>query len=164
MIKYSVGFQLYDNGEEPFSEIVRSYVEHISEVFFAWQDISTGRSAIATRHGYTDWSAQARTEEELRRIKGLGVRLDLLFNGNCYGEYAISEKLANTVISVVEYLEYIGCGVDIITTASPAIAHTVKKHFPQNRGARIGQYADRYGEGNGVRIRSFRLLPRAKGI
>lgn len=131
MIKYSVGFQLYDNGEEPFSEIVRSYVEHISEVFFAWQDISTGRSAIATRHGYTDWSAQARTEEELRRIKGLGVRLDLLFNGNCYGEYAISEKLANTVISVVEYLEYIGCGVDIITTASPAIAHTVKKHFPK---------------------------------
>ena len=113
MIKYSVGFQLYDNGEEPFSEIVRSYVEHISEVFFAWQDVSTGRSAIATRHGYTDWSAQARTEEELRRIKGLGVRLDLLFNENCYGEYAISEKLANTVISVVEYLEYICFGLGI---------------------------------------------------
>jgi collagenase-like PrtC family protease len=99
-------------------------------VFFAWQDIATGRSAIATRHGYTDWSAQARTEEELRRIKQMGVKLDLLFNGNCYGEYAISEKLANTVVSVIEYLESVGCGVDIVTTASPAIAHTVKKHFP----------------------------------
>ena len=60
----------------------------------------------------------------------MGVKLDLLFNGNCYGEYAISEKLANTVVSVIEYLESVGCGVDIVTTASPAIAHTVKKHFP----------------------------------
>ena len=131
MIKYSVGFQLYENEEEPFSQIAKVYKEHISEVFFAWQDISTGRSVIATRHGYTDWSAQARTEEELRAIKNFGIKLDLLFNGNCYGEYAISEKLANTVVSVIEYLEHISCGVDIITTASPAIAHTVKKHFPQ---------------------------------
>ena len=131
MIRYSVGFQLYENGEEPFSEIVKAYGEHISEVFFAWQDIATGRSTVATCHGYTDWSVQARTEEELRAIKQMGVKLDLLFNGNCYGEYSISEKLANTAISVIEYLAHIGCGVDIITTASPAIAHTVKKHFPQ---------------------------------
>ena len=131
MIKYSIGFQLYESGEEPFSQIVKAYKESISEVFFAWQDIATGRSAIATRHGYTDWSSQSRTEEELRLIKQMGVKLDLLFNGNCYGEYAISEKLANTVVSVIEYLESVGCGVDIITTASPAIAHTVKKHFPK---------------------------------
>lgn len=129
-MKYCIGFQLYENGEEAFSEIVKTYREHISEVFFAWQDIATGRSAIATRHGYTDWSAQARTEEELRVIKQANVKLDLLFNGNCYGEYAISEKLANTVISVIEHLGSVGCGVDIITTASPAIAHTVKKYFP----------------------------------
>jgi len=129
-MKYSVGFQLSDGTEEPFSRIVCTYREHISEVFFPWQDIATGRSAAATRHGLTDWSAQKRTEEELLLIKGMGIKLDLLLNGNCYGEYAISEKLANTVISVIEYLEYIGCGADIITTASPAIAHTVKKHFP----------------------------------
>ena len=69
-------------------------------------------------------------EEELRAIKAMGIKLDLLFNGNCYGQYAISEKLANTVVSVIEYLESVGCGVEIITTASPAIAHTVKKCFP----------------------------------
>ena len=131
MMKYCVGFQLYENGEEPFSEIVRAYQESISEVFFAWQDIATGRSAIATRHGYTDWTAQSRTEEELRAIKRMGIGLDLLFNGNCYGEYAISERLSNTVVSVIEHLERMDCGVDIVTTASPAIAHTVKKHFPR---------------------------------
>jgi collagenase-like PrtC family protease len=130
-MKLAVGFQLYGEGEEPFSHMVAAYRESISEVFFAWQDIPTGRSGIASLHGYTDWTAQRRTEEELRKIKAMGVKLDLLFNGNCYGEYAISEKLANTVVSVVEYLESINCGVDIITTASLAIAHTVKKHFPK---------------------------------
>ena len=79
-MKYSVGFQLYEHGEEPFSEIVKAYRERISEIFFAWQDIATGRSAIATRHGYTDWSAQSRCEDELRKIKAMGVKLDLLFN------------------------------------------------------------------------------------
>lgn len=130
-MKYSVGFQLYENGEEPFSAIVNSYKEHISEVFFGWQDIPTGRSAVNTRHGYTDWSSQKRLEEELRTISSMGIKLDLLFNGNCYGEYAISEKLANTVVSTLEYLNNTVGKVDIITTASPAIAHTVKKHFPQ---------------------------------
>lgn len=129
-MKFAVGFQLYDTGEEPFSQIVHTYREHISEVFFAWQDIPTGRSGIATRHGFTDWSAQHRTEEELRAIKAMGIKLDLLFNGNCYGQYAISEKLANTVVSTLAYLEEAVGGVEIVTTASPSIAHTVKKHFP----------------------------------
>ena len=129
-MKYSVGFQLYEGGEEPFSRIVETYRDSVSEVFFPWQDIATGRSAVATRHGYTDWAAQARMEEELSTLKKMGVKLDLLFNGNCYGEYALSEKLANTVVSVLEYLESISCGAEIVTTASPAIAHTVKKYFP----------------------------------
>ena len=128
-MKFAVGFQLYENGEEPFSSIVDTYKEHISEVFFAWLDVPTGRGPVATRHGYTDWSAQEKTVAELRKIKDMGVKLDLLFNGNCYGEHAISEKLANSVISIIDYLDSEGCGIDIITTASLAVAHTVKKHF-----------------------------------
>lgn len=130
-MKFAVGFQLYDVGEEPFSSIVEAYRDSISEVFFPWQDFATGRSPVATRHGFTDWTAQARTEQELKQIKALGIKLDLLFNGNCYGQYAISEKLANSVCSIIAHLEELDCGVDIITTASPAIAHTVKKHFPK---------------------------------
>ena len=129
-MKFAVGFQLYEPPEEPFSNIIRTYKEHISEVFFAWQDTPSGRSAVATRHGFTDWSAQGRMEEELRAIKAMGVKLDLLFNGNCYGEYALSEKLANSVVSILEHLACAVGGVEIVTTASPAIAHTVKKHFP----------------------------------
>ncbi len=130
-MKFSVGFQLYDEGEDKFSRIVETYKDAVSEVFFPWQDVATGRSPAATRHGYTDWTAQERTEAELRALRDLGVKLDVLFNGNCYGAYAMSEKLANTVISVLDHLKEIGCGADVVTTASPAVAHTVKKHFPE---------------------------------
>jgi len=129
-MKFAVGFQLCEEGEEPFSELVRTYRAQISELFFAWQDIATGRSAIATHHGYTDWTAQSRTEEELRRIKAMGIKLDLLFNGNCYGAYALSQKMGNTVRSVIEHLNATVGGVDIVTTASLAVAHVIKKHFP----------------------------------
>lgn len=129
-MKFAVGFQLYEGDAEPFSRVIELYRDKISEIFFAWQDIPTGRSGIASMHGYTDWTAQRRTEEELRKIKAMGVKLDLLFNANCYGQYSLSEKLANTVTSVLEHLEQEVGGVDIITTASPAIAHTVKKQFP----------------------------------
>lgn len=129
-MKYAVGFQLYKEGETPFTEIIRAYQEHISEVFFAWQDMPTGRGNIATLHGYTDWNAQKRTIEELQKIKHMDVKSDLLLNGNCYGAYAISEQLENKVVSVLEYLEEAVNGVDIVTTTSLAIAHIVRKHYP----------------------------------
>lgn len=129
-MKYSVGFQLYERDEEPFSEIVRTYRDSISEVFFAWQDTPTGRSAVATRSGYTDWDAQRRTEAELICLRELGMKLDILYNGNCYGREAISKKLENSVVSTLSYLGEVVGAVDIVTTASPAVAHVVKKHFP----------------------------------
>ena len=129
-MKYAVGFQLYDLGEEPFSQIVSTYRDHISEVFFSFQDVPSGRSGVATCHGFTDWTAQQRMEEELRKIKQMGIKLDLLFNGNCYGAYSLSVKLANTVCSIIAHLEDAVGGVEIVTTTSPVIAHTVKKNFP----------------------------------
>ena len=129
-MKFAVGFQLFDPGDEPFSAIVEDYREHISEVFFPWQDMPTGRSPLASQNGFTDWTAQRRTEEELCRIKAMGIKLDLLLNGNCYGGYALSEKLANQVLSILDHLHNAVGGVEIVTTTSPAIAHTIKKYFP----------------------------------
>ena len=130
-MKFAVGFQLYNASEEPFSEIVKTYKEHISEVFFAWPDMPTGRGDIASLHGFTDWNSTERLIKELIRLRDMGMKLDLLLNGNCYGEYAISEKLANKVSSIISYIiEKVGA-LDIVTTASPAIAHTIKKRFPK---------------------------------
>ena len=131
MIKYSVGFQLYKDGEEPFSEIVLAYRDSISEVFFAWPDMPSGRGDVTSYRGIADDEVTPRLEGELKKIKDMGVKLDLLFNANCYGAESMSQSLADRVVSVITHLDDVGCGVDIITTTSPAIAHTVKKYFPQ---------------------------------
>ena len=129
-MQFAVGFRLNESHEVPFSELVAQYREQISEICFPWQDMPSGRSAAATCHGFTDWTAQARTEQELRCIRDMGVKLDLVLNANCHGQYAMSEKLSNTVRSILEHLQTAVGGVQIVTTASPAIAHTVKKYFP----------------------------------
>ncbi len=129
-MKFAVGYQLSEGDEMPFSAFLEDYRDSVSEVYFPWLDMPSGRSALATRHGHTDWTAQARLEDELRRIKGWGMKLDLLFNANCYGRLAMSEELRNHVGSILEHLEDAVGGVDIVTTTSPFIAEIVKKYFP----------------------------------
>ena len=129
MTKFAVGFRLSEPEERPFSTIVERYSDHISEIFFAWQDFPTCRSNTASTHGYTDWSIQQKVEQELLKFRQMGKRLDLVLNGNCYGQYAISERLANNVCSILDYLNDL-VGIDIVTTASPAIAHIVKRKYP----------------------------------
>jgi len=130
-MKFAAGYQLPDDDERPFSETIAPYSESLREVYFPWLDTASGRSPIATRRGYTDWTAQARLEEDLRNIKRMGIKLDLLFNANCYGRLAISEELRAKVASIIEHLEYSVGGVDVITTTSPFIAQTVKDYFPE---------------------------------
>ena len=131
MIKYSVGFQLNRPGKEPFLEIVNVYRDSISEVFFAWPEIASGRGDVATHCDATVEEIQQRLVQQLKEIKKIGIKLDLLLNANCYGADSLSEKLSKQVCTTIEYLNSVDCGIDIITTTSLAIAHTVKKHFPQ---------------------------------
>ncbi len=129
-MRFAIGYQLPTAQEEPFSALCERYREHIAEVYFAWADMPSGRSPISTREGYTDWSGIRRMTEDLLRIKRLGIRLDLLFNANCYGADAISYELRNRVCSVIDYLGNEVGGVDVVTTTSPFIADTVKKLYP----------------------------------
>ncbi len=130
-MKFAIGYQLAEGGEAPFAELVETYLPSISEVYFPWLDVPSGRSALSTRHGSTDWTAQARLEDDLARIKAMGVRLDILFNANCYGRVAISEQLRNSVWSILAHLRETVGGADILTTTSPFIADCVKKRFPE---------------------------------
>ncbi|NQU44258.1 hypothetical protein HQ520_13290 [bacterium] len=129
-MRFAIGYQLPDPGEEPFVDLVAEYRDHIAEVYFPWAQLPSGRSALGGREGCTDWTAQARLEEDLRALRKMGVRLDLLFNANCFGGQAISAWLENQVGSRVEHLGEGGGGVDVVTTTSLAVGRTVKKHFP----------------------------------
>lgn len=128
--KFALGYQLADPDEcESFVDVVRDYRYSQAEVYFSWLDMASGRSSPATQQGCTDWTAQQRMEEELQATREMGIKLDLLFNANCYGGRAVSKHLENQVGSLLEHLESRVGGVDIVTTTSPFIARCVKTYF-----------------------------------
>ena len=130
-MKFAVGYQLPEEGEEPFAKIVRDFREHIAEVYFPWLNVPTGRAALTCRRGYTDWTGQQRLEADIKAFRETGIALDLLLNANCYGRHAASEFLQNQVCSTLDHLGEAVGGVDTVMTASPAIARTLRQHFPQ---------------------------------
>lgn len=129
-MKFSIGYQLAEAGEESFVRVVEDYRDHIAEVYFSWADQPTGRARLLSRRGWVDWTGQRRLEEELRALRDLGVELNLLLNANCYGGAGLSEHLANQVLSTMDHLGGICDGVDRVTTASPTIARVVHEHAP----------------------------------
>ncbi len=129
MVKFAIGYQHPENGE-PFPAIVADYRERIAEVYFPWVGQASGRAALGRSGDARDWKTQARLEQDLVDLRHLGVKLDLLFNANCYGAGAMSEGLADEVISIVEHLGGICDGPDVVTTTSLTIAHIIKTQFP----------------------------------
>lgn len=128
-MKFAIGYQQADGGA-PFRDLVADYRDAVAEVYFPWPGLATGRAALGRVRGAVDWSAPHRLEADLRAIRGLGVRLDLLLNANCLGARAVSESLHNELLSVLDHLGGNGLLPEIITTASPFIAALVKREFP----------------------------------
>ena len=128
MIKFSVGYQYMES--DRFADIVSRYADRIEEVYFAWVDAPSGRSVIGGYDGYFDYGLQERLLSELSDIKKKGIRLNLLFNANCYGEEAISKVLEGRVRSVIDFLSERSLCPDSVTTTSPFIASVVKRVYP----------------------------------
>ncbi|MGQ9732441.1 MAG: hypothetical protein ACUVX8_14365 [Candidatus Zipacnadales bacterium] len=128
-MKFAIGYQLPEEDEEPCVEVVREFRDHVEEVYFPWLDMPSGRSPMSQRDGFVDWRAQERLEADLRLLKGLGVKLDLLLNANCYGGQSVSQAFANTICSLIDHLLET-TGLDTVTTASLMVARTVQQHFP----------------------------------
>ena len=127
-IKFSVGYRLIKEGK-PFKDIVEEFKEKIEEVYFPWLNIPTGRGPLSDEAGYINWEAQQQLEYELKAIKKAGIKLNLLLNASCYGRLSLSANLANTVISIIEYLKE-NTGLNSVTVFSPVIAYVIKKNFP----------------------------------
>lgn len=127
MLKLSVGYQY--NEERPFSDVICDYTDHIEAVYFPWVNFASGRSMLAGFDGYYDYGLQDAMVKDLERIKKMGIKLNLLFNANCYGEDAMSQVLRGRVCSVIDYLGEQDLYPDAVTTTSPAIAHMIKEHY-----------------------------------
>ena len=124
-MKFAVGYQQPQNGES-FSAIVIDYRSKINEVYFSWFGNASGRPVLGG-----DLNSQHILEEELKILRASGIKLDLLFNANCYGARAVSRSLEDETRSIIEHLGGIGCFPEIVTTTSPMIARSIKKYFPE---------------------------------
>lgn len=122
-LKFSVGYQLPDQCR--FADLVAHYAADIDEVYFPWRGVANGRGVSIAGP-----EEQRLMERELEEIHALGVRLNMLWNGNCYGEKSISAGLERKVVDAVSQM--LGrIGLEAVTTASPFIAACVKRNFPQ---------------------------------
>lgn len=131
-MKFSIGYPLNPQGKS-FFQSISPLISHVAEVYFAWPGTPSGRSAAGSDFGMIDYGATEALLEELARFREEKVKLALLFNGNCYGEDAMSRALECQVLSVLEYMDRTVGLPETITAASPAVAFAVKKHCPEIR-------------------------------
>lgn len=130
-MKFSIGYPMTQPCEGFFVDLIKDYQEYVEEIYFPWVQIPSGRFELGTDRVGFDWQAQARLERDLKSLRALDVRLDLLLNANCYGERSISCHLENEICGIIQHLENICKGVDIVTTCSPTIAYIVRKQFSE---------------------------------
>lgn len=121
-LKLAIGYQLPNFG--CFADIVAEYAEAIGEVYFPWMGVQGGRGL-----SISDSAGQQQLEEELAAIRGMGIKLNLLWNATCYGERAISTELEKQVLEAVRQLTDCG-GLETVTTTSLFVASTLQNHFP----------------------------------
>jgi len=126
-MKFTVGLPYTSDS---FLTCVLENRAHIHEVYFAWGDFPNGRSDQLQNERFTPWELQARQQEMLRAVSGAGIRLNLLFNANCYGADAQSRAFFDRVGRTIDYIGT-HFGLDSITTTSPLIAKFTKANFPQ---------------------------------
>ena len=122
---FAAGYQ-YMDGPALFSDIAADYRDRIGEVYFAVPGIASGR---ADAPGGPEKREQL--EYELGRLRSMGIALDLLLNGNCYGEWAVSERFKREILALMEDLERRDLMPEIVTTTTPFAAYVIKKHLPQ---------------------------------
>ena len=108
-------------------EIIRQK-EHIYEVYFSWGSFASSRGT-AQADGLAEWEILQKQTADLERLSNAGIRLNLLFNGNCYGKDSQSRAFFNRVGLTVDSIAS-RFGLSSVTTASPLIAKFVKNNFP----------------------------------
>ena len=125
-MKFSVGYSLIDNYR--FNEAVEDFSDSISEIYFSWPGIPSGRSSNIPS-GQRDMEIE-RLLCDLSRYSGMGLPLVILFNGNCYGSEAVSSELIKKNVEIVDTVCSKAGKLSSITTASPFIASKMKELFP----------------------------------
>ena len=124
-MKFAAGFQ-YRNQGELFSDMLPDYRPQLAEVYFSYPGFASGRPERSTCLP----DALEQIEYELHKIRTMGIKLDLLINGNCYGPGAVSERFYREIAQLMERLNSLSLLPEIVTTTSPFAAHSLRKLAP----------------------------------
>ena len=128
MTPLAAGYQHFADGA-PFAEIALRHPS-VKEVYFPWVGEPSGRPKLGFEEEDDPDELAAALRRDLKRLRGAGVRLDLLLNANCYGAEAMSAALEKRVECILETLDSWGCRPETCTVASPFVARTVKTIAP----------------------------------
>ncbi len=136
-MKFAIGYQ-HQPYDEPFSRLALDFLPYLAEIFFPWRGVPSGRAAIGTAHYLGSGTkkpcgmdeAQEILENELKVLRRSGLKLDLLFNANCYGEDAVSDHFEKTLLGILADMDSKDLLPEIITTTSLFVAERIKKHYP----------------------------------
>lgn len=123
-MKFSVGLQY----REDFLDTIIQNKDRIEEVYFSWGDFPNGRSSQIQSEDYTPWELQQRQIEFLKVLSENFIKLNLLFNGNCYGKDSQSRAFFEKIGMTVDYIDT-HFSLDSVTTTSPLIAKFIKNNF-----------------------------------
>lgn len=125
-MNFSVGYSVRSS-EEIVSEIIR-LKDKISEVYFSFGIMPSGRNDQTRCEGFSPWEAQAKQINDLTRLHKEGLKFNLLFNANCYGEMSQSKSFFSSVGEIVDYVKE-NFSLSSVTTTSPLIAKFIKQNF-----------------------------------
>lgn len=126
-MKFAVGYQL--RCDDLLLNGIIERKDSISEVYFSWGDFPNGRNAQICATDMTEWEAQTKQIDDLKRLTEEGIPLNLLFNATCYGEDSQSRSFFQRVGDTVDYVSKNHI-LKSVTTTSPLIAKFIKTNFP----------------------------------
>lgn len=126
-MQFSVGYQLRQD-ERLIQQMLR-HKEQIYEVYFAFGNYPNGRNTQEQSDLFLPHEATAKQLSDLGKLAKAGIRLNILFNGNCYGKDAQSRRFFSGLGDTVDFFvrEY---ALSSVTTTSPLIARFIKENFP----------------------------------
>ena len=124
-MKYMVGLK---NGYQNLLDCICQNKAHIHEVYFSWGDFPNGRANQLQSSQYAPWELQDLQRQALQRLSDEQIKLNLLFNANCYGADSQSRAFFHKIGTTVEYVAE-HYGLQSVTTTSPLIAKVIHQNF-----------------------------------
>lgn len=124
-MKFSVGLPKND---PLFVDCIIKNSAHIGEVYFSWGDFASGRSSQTNDGSLSHIELMEIQKENLKKLSENGLRLNLLFNANCYGKDSQSRAFFNKIGETADYIKT-KYGLSSVTCSSPLIAKFFKDNF-----------------------------------